>query len=68
MQTDADTVTEKSVIAEYLHFSESEKKKSWMKMWCVIPKDELCIYFYGSHQVQRDNNYSFKQRKILISC
>ena len=52
-QTDADTVTENSVIAEYLFFSESDKKKSWVKMWCVIPKDELCIYFYGSHQVNK---------------
>ncbi|XP_076804222.1 uncharacterized protein LOC143448385 isoform X2 [Clavelina lepadiformis] len=50
LEIEADIVSENSVIADYLNFSESEKKKTWTKTWCVIPNDELCLYFYGAHQ------------------
>lgn len=50
-QVEADAVSEKSAIASYLYFSENVKKKGWAKTWCVIPSDELCLYFYKAHQV-----------------
>ena len=50
-QVGANAVNEKSVLANYFYFSENIKKKGWIKTWCVIPKDELCLYFYASEQV-----------------
>lgn len=50
-QIEADVVSEGSVISEYLYFSEADKRKAWTKMWCVIPRNEPCLYVYGANQV-----------------
>uniref|UniRef100_H2Y6T5 FYVE, RhoGEF and PH domain-containing protein 4 n=1 Tax=Ciona savignyi TaxID=51511 RepID=H2Y6T5_CIOSA len=50
LEVEADAVSGNSVLSNYLYFTENEKKKTWTKTWCVIPNDELCLYFYGALQ------------------
>nr|XP_018667889.1 zinc finger protein isoform X2 [Ciona intestinalis] len=50
LEVEADIVSEHSVLSNYLYFTENEKKRTWTKTWCVIPDNELCLYFYGALQ------------------
>jgi len=50
LEVQANEINESSALADYLYYNDSDKKKNWTKMWCVIPNNQLCIYFYAAHQ------------------
>nr|XP_039249729.1 FYVE, RhoGEF and PH domain-containing protein 1-like isoform X2 [Styela clava] len=50
LEVEADIVSGDSILSEYLLFAEADKRKPWNRVWCVIPKNELCLYVYGANQ------------------